>query len=122
MAAARRLPTSTPDPPRCHTGKLSPAGFAAANRELAVRCRNVVAHIGRGRGEWKDGEHPAHWPAAAKSVIATHRSELDALWKRAGEKEARPEVLAGTAEAILSSAAVELLCRLYPKISREAIT
>ena len=93
----------------------------AAQAELILVTYLAVAHFGRGRGEWKDGEHPGHWPAAAKAVIETHRSELDALWKRAGEKEAKPDILAGTAEAILLSAATELLCRLYPKISREAI-
>jgi len=94
----------------------------AAQAELILVTYLAVAHFGRGRGEWIDGEHPAHWPGAARAVIETHRAELDALWKRAGEKDAKPDILAGTAEAILSSAAVELLCRLYPKISREAIT
>lgn len=93
----------------------------AAQAELILVTYLAVAHFGRGRGEWKDGEHPSHWPAAAKAVIDSHRTELDALWKRAGEKEPRPEVLAGTAAAILSSAAVELLARLYPKVSRDAI-
>ncbi|HWB05451.1 MAG TPA: GTPase domain-containing protein [Verrucomicrobiales bacterium] len=94
----------------------------AAQAELILVTYLAVAHFGRGRGEWKDGEHPAHWPAAAKAIIETHRSELDALWKRAGEKECRPDVLAGTAEAILASAASELLAKLYPKVSKAAIT
>lgn len=101
--------------------RWTPEHFAA-QAELILVTYLAVAHFGRGRGEWKDGEHPAHWPAAAKAVIDTHRGELDALWKRAGEKDAKPEILAGTAEAILSSATIELLCKLYPKISREAIS
>ena len=94
----------------------------AAQAELILVTYLAVAHFGRGRGEWKDAEHPPHWPAAARAVIETHRSELDALWKRAGEKDPRAEVLSGTAEAILASAAAELLCKLYPKVSRAAIS
>jgi hypothetical protein len=94
----------------------------AAQAELILITYLAVAHFGRGRGEWKDGEHPAHWPAAAKAIIDSHRTELDVLWKRAGEKEARPDVLAGTAEAILASASLEILARLYPKVSKAAIS
>jgi hypothetical protein len=93
----------------------------AAQAELILVTYLAVAHFGRGRGEWKDGEHPAHWPATAKEIIDAHRTELDALWKRAGEKDARPDVLAGTAEAILTSAASEILSKLYPKVSKAAI-
>lgn len=93
----------------------------AAQAELILVTYLAVAHFGRGRGEWKDGEHPAHWVPAAREVIASHRSEIDALWKRAGEKDARPEVLAATAEALLASAASELLSRLYPRVSRAVI-
>ena len=101
--------------------RWTPEHFAA-QAELVLITYLAVAHFGRGRGEWKDGEHPLHWAATARAVIETDRGELDALWKRAGEKDAKPDILAGTAEAILSSAALELLCRLYPKISREAIS
>ena len=94
----------------------------AAQAELILVTYLAVAHFGRGRGEWKDGEHPSHWAAAAHGIVEDHRTELDALWKRAGEKEARPDVLAGTAEAILTSAASELLSRLYPKVSKAAIS
>lgn len=37
MAAATPLPTSTLDPPRCHTSKLSHAGLNAPNRNPADR-------------------------------------------------------------------------------------
>ncbi len=94
----------------------------AAQAELILVTYLAVAHFGRGRGEWKDGEHPGHWPAAAKLVIDAHRSELDALWKRAGEKEARTDVLLIAAEAILTSAASELLSHLYPKVSKGTIS
>jgi 50S ribosome-binding GTPase/Domain of unknown function (DUF3482) len=94
----------------------------AAQTELILVTYLAVAHFGRGRGEWKDGEHPAHWAPAARAIVESHRSELDALWKRAGEKDARPEILAGTAEAILTSAATRVLGNLYPKISKTAIT
>jgi hypothetical protein len=94
----------------------------AAQAELILITYLAVAHFGRGRGEWKDSEHPAHWPAVAKTIIEDHRAELDALWKRAGEKECRPDVLAGTAEAILASAASEILSKLYPKVSKAAIS
>ncbi len=93
----------------------------AAQAELLLITYLAVAHFGRGRGEWKDGDRPPHWAPAARAVIATHRTELDALWKRAAEKDARPEILAGTAEAILRNASVELLSNLYPKVSAAAL-
>lgn len=94
----------------------------AAQAEIIMVTYLAVAHFGRGRGEWIDSEHPPHWPAAAHGVVHDHRTELDALWKRAGEKDARPDVLAGTAEAILASCASDLLSTLYPKVSKAAIT
>lgn len=100
--------------------RWTPEHFAA-QAELILVTYLAVAHFGRGRGEWREGEHPQHWAFAARAVIDTHRGELDAMWKRAGEKEARPEVLAGTAEAVLASAASELLGRLYPKVSKTAL-
>lgn len=58
----------------------------AAQAELILITYLAVAHFGRGRGEWKEGEHPPHWAAAARAVIEQQRPQLDALWRRAGKK------------------------------------
>lgn len=87
----------------------------AAQTEMALLCYLAVAHYGRGRGDWQDAEHPPHWRQAVKNIVASHRKELDALWKRGAEKEVNADILSGTAEAIAASCTRSLLRQLYPK-------
>lgn len=65
----------------------------------------AVAHFGRGRGEWRDSEHPAHWRALAEEIAGAHREVLEFL---CGEEapDARPLV-----REVLAAA----LARLYPE-------
>ena len=65
----------------------------------------AVAHFGRGRGEWRESEYPAHWRALAEELASAH---LDALEFLSGEEspDARPLV-----REVLASA----LARLYPE-------
>jgi hypothetical protein len=71
----------------------------------------AVAHFGRGRGEWRDAEHPKHWVDEVKSVLASFEKLL--------EFEFREIRKSGPGEAaelprILSDAAAACLQRLYP--------
>lgn len=46
----------------------------------------AVAHFGRGRGEWAQGESPAHWREVVTRALAPRREALALVWK---EREAR---------------------------------
>jgi hypothetical protein len=70
----------------------------------------AVAHFGRGRGEWVEGEAPPHWLPLVDKAIAARQAALDVAWRTAGEGD-----LAARLEAELTDAARELLVRLYPE-------
>jgi hypothetical protein len=75
----------------------------------------AVAHFGRGRGEWEQGEHPTSWQDAVAEEVAAERTALKTLWGRArdGEIEATTEPL----QHLLSRSAGRLLSRFYPEAS-----
>lgn len=77
----------------------------------------AVAHYGRGRGEWRRGEYPAHWKSMIEEEIQLRQEALSAAWRPC--MESRDENGAGCSGALaelLSSAARALLARLYPDI------
>ena len=53
---------------------LTPLVEAALLRYLAV------AHFGRGRGEWAEGEAPPHWADVVQRRWRREREALAALW------------------------------------------
>lgn len=85
---------------------------------LGLLCYLAVAHFGRGRGEWKEGNQPAHWHEACEAVIEHHRQAIDHAWKQAVEKQAMPDVVFREVEQHLRSCARDLLERLYPGTTR----
>jgi hypothetical protein len=87
---------------------LAPRPGAALLRYLAV------AHYGRGRGEWIEGEYPAHWHPLVEAVTAKRRPEFDAVWRRAAEG-AEAGALAQQLEPLVAQSAREVLARLYPE-------
>jgi hypothetical protein len=64
----------------------------------------AVAHFGRGRGEWRESEHPAQWRALAEDIARSHRDALEFL-----SSEASPDARPLVREALSSA-----LVRLYP--------
>lgn len=71
----------------------------------------AVAHFGRGRGEWSEGEHPAFWQAIVESIVAERKDQLLRLQKSVagGEGDGADGLfkwLRNSAEAVLA--------RLYP--------
>jgi GTPase SAR1 family protein len=44
----------------------------------------LVAHHGRGRGDYADLEYPAHWAADVDAQVAQRREALHAAWRDAG--------------------------------------
>jgi hypothetical protein len=73
----------------------------------------AVAHFGRGRGDWEEGEHPAYWQTAVAATVEARRGELRALWDKGKAGDAA--ALEAPLKALLASSAAELLARFYPE-------
>jgi hypothetical protein len=73
----------------------------------------AVAHFGRGRGDFAQGEHPAFWQAAVAEVAGRRRGQLRAIWD-SGKEDASDRVVSRI-EALLTDCGAELLVRLYPE-------
>lgn len=67
----------------------------------------AVAHFGRGRGSFVDGEAPAFWQNAVEQEVAQHTAALAAVWKQAGQAPAGLQPL-------LTRMVSAVLARLYP--------
>ena len=65
----------------------------------------AVAHFGRGRGEWRESEHPPHWRALAEEIARTHRDALEFL---SGDET--PD-----ARYLVRDSLAAALVRLYPE-------
>lgn len=91
---------------------MGPMVDAALLRYLAV------AHFGRGRGQWSEGEAPPHWREVVAAALVPHREPLQALWRsRSPQAEANSEEeqrLASALQPLLRAAARGALERLYP--------
>jgi hypothetical protein len=71
----------------------------------------AVAHYGRGRGAWRQGEYPPHWRPMVVEAVVAEQDRLAVLWSRRGEGE---EVVARELEELLADMALGLLDELYP--------
>ena len=76
----------------------------------------AVAHFGRGRGDWVEGEYPAHWKAAVDDAIDPHRAALQEIWMRAEEGTGQQEI-ARALKPIIADVARDVLLRQYPDAS-----
>lgn len=90
------------------------ADFLAQRMRAALLLYLAVAHYGRGRGDWVEGEAPKHWPPLVEEVMRAHGSTLDAAW-RSDDESMDADALATRIEPELTAAARELLVRLYPE-------
>ena len=73
----------------------------------------AVAHFGRGRGEWTEGEAPAHWLPRVAAALDARASALQAAWMIAAGPASGAEV-AARLEPELAAAARDVLVQLYP--------
>ena len=77
----------------------------------------AVAHFGRGRGAWVDGEAPPHWVAAVHQATGEQQAALAAAWlgRGAGADNADDaERLADALQPLLAGSARAALEQLYP--------
>jgi hypothetical protein len=96
-------------------------GFSAAACDAMVRSALLrylaVAHFGRGRGQWIDGEAPPHWHAVVEAALDPHRAALAPLWARRAQRLDAPpqtDALATSLRPVLAAAAQAALEALYP--------
>ena len=80
----------------------------------------AVAHFGRGRGQFVEGEAPPFWQAEVEQALARREAELANLWKAV---RAAPDAAAAAVpvQALLGPVTVETLERLYPDTAARAL-
>ena len=90
---------------------MGPMVDAALLRYLAV------AHFGRGRGQWSEGEAPAHWREVVAAALVPHREPLRSVWRSRGQQSEpssdEESRVATTLQPLMRAAARESLERLY---------
>jgi hypothetical protein len=85
--------------------------FLLARVRAAILRYLAVAHFGRGRGEWVEGEAPAHWRTLIDELVAARAERLREVFASA-EGEAS---LAGRLQPELAELGRAALARLYPE-------
>lgn len=73
----------------------------------------AVAHYGRGRGEWSEGEHPSFWHSIVQDEVAKRAEALKSMF-RAGPSTSSQDQLAHFISSELRSVCSVVLLRLYP--------
>lgn len=92
--------------------------FLTQRLEVAVLRYLAVAHFGRGRGEWVQGEDPRNWMDAVHELVAARAARLESLWTQAQTSRAGTEAPATLIDALraeLRALVSEALTRLYPE-------
>jgi len=76
----------------------------------------AVAHFGRGRGQWVEGDPPSFWVEAIDKVIQGQRSDISKLWREAGKIKVDQgnEKLQKKAREIVQRSLSSVLSELYP--------
>ena len=93
------------------------AEFLTERLRAAVLRYLAVAHYGRGRGDWVEGEYPAHWRPLVSEAASQYRSELEAIWN-AAERRASANEVAAQLTPLVTKATREVLVRLYPEAAK----
>ena len=75
----------------------------------------AVAHYGRGRGAWRQGEYPPHWRPMVVDAVVAEQDRLAVIWSRRGEGE---EVLQRELEEVLGDARARAPRRPVPGRAR----
>lgn len=80
---------------------------------LAILCYLAVAHFGRGRGVWYDGDQPELWREVVEEVITQERGAVDGLWKLGVEAQAMPDAVVREAHRMIKRMSQTVLAMLY---------
>jgi hypothetical protein len=95
---------------------LTPEALQALLQAALLRYL-AVAHFGRGRGHWRDGEAPPHWADPVRQALALHSAALQALWQGRSSSFDNPgeaQRLALALRPILQRSMADCLALLYP--------
>jgi len=95
---------------------LADAALQALLRAALLRYL-AVAHFGRGRGQWRDGEAPPHWVQAVDAVLAGTPAAFDAVWSartKAFDNAGEAERLGAALQPLLARSVTDVLALLYP--------
>jgi 50S ribosome-binding GTPase/Domain of unknown function (DUF3482) len=89
--------------------------------EAALLRYLAVAHFGRGRGEWAQGESPSHWREATQLAMQPYREGLNTVWRErdAARDEMAEEsqvLIAASLLTVLTQASSDVLRGLYPQM------
>jgi hypothetical protein len=77
----------------------------------------AVAHFGRGRGDYVQGEYPPHWRAQVESAVAGRAADFAAAWA-AAERGTEAAALEARLRPLLEATVAEVLAALYPLAAR----
>lgn len=84
--------------------------------EAAMLRYLAVAHFGRGRGEWAQGESPPHWREVVQRALVPQREALALVWKERGEGgDEAAHLLAASLAPLVRAAVADSLHALYPQ-------
>jgi hypothetical protein len=72
----------------------------------------AVAHFGRGRGNFVEGEAPPFWQQEVEQAVALHEADVTALWRSLRDEEERD---LAPASAVVTAITSHVLARLYPE-------
>lgn len=75
----------------------------------------AVAHFGRGRGNFVEGEAPAFWQAEVERAVALHAEEVHSLWP-AARAEPDADKAGERIETVFTRITVHTLRQLYPGV------
>ena len=94
--------------------QFQPLTLDRLTREALLRYL-VVAHHGRGRGDYTDIDYPAHWTADVDAQLARHREALHGLWRDAA-RDGRASVTTVTEHlgVLLRTIVTDVLGRRFP--------
>ena len=73
----------------------------------------AVAHFGRGRGKYVEGEAPPFWRDVVEKALSPHTDALHALWDNAHEAQ-EPQVLQDDLASLLEAVLLQVFTDLYP--------
>ena len=73
----------------------------------------AVAHFGRGRGNFVEGEAPAFWQAEVEAAVAAHAGELAPLWQELRDPDGAGQA-AARLEQLVTAMTSRVLAQLYP--------
>jgi len=77
----------------------------------------AVAHFGRGRGEWSEGEHPPFWQPIVEQAVAARAESLKRLQRNAARGEGTAREAELEFASLLELCGRRVLAQLYPSAS-----